>query len=591
MTNERVIPNEARHEVVNFEILVEGNLIPVEWQVMSISVYDEVNKIATASLVLRDGDAAEEKFEISEKGEFVPGNKIEIKIGLDSDKKTVFKGLVARQTIRAKGAGNSYLTVECKHAAVKMTLGRKNKYYESQKDSDVIEDLLGKYAVKGTIEQTSLQHKEIVQYHATDWDFILTRAEANGLLIFAEGDKLAVKKPDTSSQEVLVLTYGANLLEIESELDALSQWKAVKASSWDYAAQANADSDSSSVSFAEPGNLSGATLAGAFAPDEFELRHTGQVLPQEMKAWADAEMLKSRMAKIRGRAKITGFHGVKPGTMVKIQGCGARFNGKVYVTGVRHEVVGGAWYTHIQFGLSPEWFCRKPDIAPILAGGLAPAIHGLQIGVTVQLESDPDGENRILVRLPILDSQAKGVWARVCTLDAGNDRGSFFLPEIGDEVIVGFLNDDPRDAVVLGMVHSSSKPAPVTAADDNHIKGFQTRSKMKFLFDDDKKIVTLETPAGNKFIVSEDEKSITLKDQNGNSIIMSSNGIEIKSVKDIKIEASQNIDIKAGMNLKAEGSINAELKAGVQLAAKGGAGAEFSSGGATQVKGSILKLN
>lgn len=591
MTNERIIPNEARHEVVNFEILVEGNPIPVEWQVMSITVFDEANKIATASIVLRDGDAAEEKFEISEQAQFEPGKKIEISIGLDADKKTVFKGLVARQTIRAKGAGSSYLLVECKHAAVKMTLGRQNKYYENQKDSDVMDSLLGKYGVAGSVEATNLQHKEIVQYHSTDWDFLVVRAEANGRLVFANGDKLDIKKPDTGGQEVLTLTYGANLLEIESEMDALSQWKSVKASSWDYSAQATADSDSSSAPFAEPGNLSGETLADAFAPDNIEFRHTGQVLPEEMKAWADAGMLKSRMAKIRGRAKITGFHGVKPGVMVKIQGCGARFNGKVYVTGVRHEVMGGAWYSHIQFGLSPEWFCTKPDIAPAPAAGLAPAIHGLQIGVTVQLENDPDGENRILVRLPILDSQAKGVWARVCTLDAGNERGSFFLPEIGDEVIVGFLNDDPRDAVVLGMLHSSTKPAHVTAADDNHIKGFQTRSKMKFMFDDDKKIVTLETPAGNQFIVSEDDKSITLKDQNGNTLKMDSNGIEIKSVKDIKIEAAQNIDIKAGTNLKAEGSVNAELKAGVQLTAKGGASAEFSSGGATQLKGAIVKIN
>ncbi len=591
MSNERVIPNNARHEVANFEILVEGNPIPIEWQVVSIAVYDEVNKIATATIVLRDGDAAEETFEISEKPEFVPGKKIAIKIGLDADKKTLFKGFVAKQTIRAKGGGNSYLTIECKHAAVKMTLGRSNKYYENKKDSDAIEDLLGKYGVKGTVDATTLQHKEIVQFHSTDWDFVLVRAEANGLLVFADGDKLAVKKPDTGSQEVLTLTYGANLMEIESEMDSLSQWKSVKASSWDYAAQATTDSDSSTAIFTEPGNLSGATLAAAFAPNDLELRHTGHVLPGELKAWADATMLKSRMAKIRGRAKITGFHGVVPGSVVNLQGCGARFNGKVYVTGVQNEISAGTWYTNIQFGLSPEWFCNKPDVNALPAAGLAPAIRGLQIGVTVQLESDPDGENRIQVRFPILDSQAKGIWARVCTLDAGNDRGSFFLPEIGDEVIVGFLNDDPRHAVVLGMVHSSAKAAPITAADDNHIKGFQTRSKMKFLFDDDKKIVTLETPAGNKFIVSEDEKSITLKDQNGNSMVMDSSGIVIKSAKDIKIEASQNIDIKAGMNLKAEGSVNAELKAGVQLTAKGSASAEFSSGGATQVKGAILKLN
>jgi Rhs element Vgr protein len=591
MNNDRVIPNNASVEVANFDLLIDGDAIPVEWQVLSVTVEDEVNKIATATIVLRDGESADETFSISEQAQFVPGNTIEIKIGYDADKKTVFKGIVARQCIRARGAFGSQLTVVCKHSAAKMCVGRNNKYFEQQKDSEVMEALLGKYNLAASVESTELTHKELVQFHCTDWDLLLLRAEANGMLVFADGDKIAVKKPDTGTAVALSLTYGSNLLEIEAEMDALCQWKSVKASSWDYAAQATTDADASSAPITEPGNLSGATLANAFSPEAVELRHTGQVLPEELKTWANAAMLKNRLAKIRGRARITGYNLIKPGDMVELLGCGARFNGKVYVTGLRHEVVSGLWITDIQFGLSPEWFYNKPDLHAPPAAGLAPAVRGLQIGTAVQLEKDPDGENRILVRLPILDAQAKGVWARVCTLDAGNNRGSFFLPEIGDEVIVGFLNDDPRDPVVLGMAHSSNKPAPLPATDDNHIKGFQTRSKMIFLFDDDQKTVTLETPAGNKLLLSEADKSITLKDQHGNSIVLDNSGIALKSIKDITVDATQNVNIKAGMNLKAEGSVNAEIKGGVQLAAKGGASAEFSSGGATQVKGAILKLN
>ncbi len=581
----------APYEVTNYEILLDSQPMDQSYQVLSITVHNEVNKIASATVVLRDGDAASEKFELSEKPDFLPGKKLDIKIGLDADKKTLFRGVIVCHAIRSKNSGLSFLTIECRHIAVKMTLGRKNKYFENQKDSEIMETVLGSYGVKGDVETTDVQHKELVQFHLTDWDFLLSRAELNGKLAFAEGDKINIKKPNTSGDPVLTLTYGSNLLDIEAEIDSRTQWKSVKASSWDYARQSLADNTTSAASFEEPGNLDGATLAGAVSPDVLELRHTGQVLPQELKAWTEAAMLKSRMAKVRGRAKIAGNSGAKPGSLIKLEGCGARFNGKVYVTGVRHEISAGAWYTHLQFGLSPEWFSRRPDIAETMSGGLAPAIHGLQIGLTVQLENDPDGEDRILVKLPILDNQAKGVWARVCTLDAGQDRGSFFRPEIGDEVIVGFLNDDPRDAVVLGMLHSSTKPAPWPGKDDNHIKGWQTRSKMKFFFDDEKKIVTLETPAGNQFVISEDEKSITLKDQNGNTFKMSENGIEIKSIKDFKMEAAQNMEAKAGQNLKAEGSMNAELKAGTQLTAKGGASAEFSSGGATQLKGSMVKIN
>ena len=76
----------------------------------------------------------------------------------------------------------------------------------------------------------------------------------------------------------------------------------------------------------------------------------------------------------------------------------------------------------------------------------------------------PDGEDRVQVRVPVINSQDDGLWARVATLDAGENRGSFFRPEIGDEVVLGFLNDDPRDPIILGMLNSSAKPAPITAS-------------------------------------------------------------------------------------------------------------------------------
>ncbi len=587
----RVIPSNSTFDVINVDLLVDGKPIDPAFQLLSITVHDEVNRICTATVILRDGDPSAETFEASASPTFVPGKKIQVKIGYDSDRQSVFQGVIVRHAIRSKDPVSNYLILECRHAAVKMTLGRRSKYFEAKKDSEIIEDLMGPYGLKGKVEATSVKHKEVVQFRATDWDFMLGRAEMNGRLVLTNGDKIDVKKPDTSAAPVLILTYGGNLLEIDAEIDASTQWKKVKSYAWDYAGQTLFEAEGGSPSFAEAGNLSGNALSAAVGPSEFELRHTGQVLQEELKAWADAAMLKSRMAKIRGRAKITGFNKIKPGSTVELRGCGARFNGKVFVTGVRHEVYSGTWNTHIQFGLSPHWFSQTPDVPEMPAAGLVPAIHGLQIGVTVQIENDPDGEDRLLVRLPVLDPQAKGVWARVCTLDAGKERGTFFRPEIGDEVIVGFLNDDPRDPVVLGMLHSSAHPAWEKGKDDNHIKGFWSRSKMKWVFDDDKKIITVETPAGNQFIISEDAKSITLKDQNGNQMVMNDSGIEIKSIKDIKISASANIEIKAGANLKAEGSANAEVKAGAQLKASGGAAAELSSSGATILKGMPIKIN
>ncbi len=590
-TDARSAPPADQHGVVDYELTVDGKNVARDFQVISMATAAEVNAVPSARIVLRDGGSAAESFKVSEKDVFVPGKKVVVKLGGTQEKKTVFQGIIVKQAIRARGETGATLTVECRHAAMKATLGRKDKYFIDKKDSEIIEDILGPLGLKGSIEATEVTHKEVVQFRTTDWDFVNLRAEANGKLVIAEGERINLKKPDTSAAPVKTLLYGENIMEFEAELDARTQWKSVKSTSWDYAGQALAEEEAGSAPVEEAGNLPGSKLSEVGGLANFEMRHSGQVLPQELKAWAGAAMLKSRLSKVRGRARIKGDGDIKPGSVVKLGGCGARFNGKVLVTGVRHEVVSGSWFTQVQFGLSPDWFFQKTDLAQPPAAGLTTPIGGLQIGVAVQLEGDPDGEDRILVRLPTLDAKAKGIWSRVSTLDAGKERGTFFRPEIGDELVVGFLNDDPREAVVLGMLNSSAKPAPLQAKDDNHIKGLQTRSKMKLMFDDEKKKVTLETPAGNSFTIDEDQKSITLKDQHGNKIVMDKDGIAIHSIKDLKVTADKDISQKATGNMALEATQNLDAKASMSLSAKGSASAEFSASGSTTLKGATVMIN
>ena len=87
----------------------------------------------------------------------------------------------------------------------------------------------------------------------------------------------------------------------------------------------------------------------------------------------------------------------------------------------------------------------------------------------------------------MISKDDEGIWARVASLDAGKERGFFFRPEIGDEVVVGFLDEDPRHAVILGMMSSSALPAPMKGSDDNHEKGYVSRSGMRLTFNDDRR--------------------------------------------------------------------------------------------------------
>jgi Rhs element Vgr protein len=312
------------------------------------------------------------------------------------------------------------------------------------------------------------------------------------------------------------------------------------------------------------------------------LRHGGKLSEPELQAWADGRLLKDRLAKVRGRVRFQGFGGVTAGDVIEVTGIGERFAGKQYVAGVRHTFGNGNWETDVAFGLSPDIHAATYPVTAQPAGGLLAAVNGLQIGSVTALQDDPGGEDRIKVRLPLVSDSEEGVWARLATLDAGDQRGTFFRPEIDDEVVVGFLDGDPRFPVVLGQCHSSAKPAPEPGKDDNHVKGYQSRSKMKLTFDDDKKVVILETPGGNKLTLSDDDKTASLVDQNGNKVTLDDGGITLESAKDLTLKASGDV--------KLEGT-NVECKSQANFKAEGQAGADVKSSGTLTLKGSLVQIN
>ena len=582
MANERTIPSDKPKTVVTKTILSAGTEVSQKYQLLSIIVNKEVNRIPVATLVYIDGEPSKQSFELSSEADFEPGKEIEIKVGYSSDEQTVFKGIVIKHSIKVRKK-NSLLIVECKDKAVKMTAACKNKYALETKDSDVIEELIDTYGLEKDVSATTVTHKQIVQYCCTDWDFILCRADVNGLLCIANDGKLSVAPPAFSGDAVLTIQYGATIYELDAEIDARLQYKSVKGTAWNYTDQElSTDTEAEDPGVPDAGNITADTLADVIGETEYRLYNSAKIEEPELQAWVNAAMMKNRLAKIRGKVTTDGTATVTPGQIIQLNGVGDRFEGKLFVTGIRHEITEGNWQTTFQFGINPEWFVQTYNVQQALSGAMLPAIQGLQIGIVTQLESDPDGEDRILVKIPVINNDEDGIWCRVATLDAGNKRGTFFRPEIADEVIIGFINNDPRHAVVLGMLNSSAKPAPITAADDNHEKGYVSRSEMKMIFNDDKKSFSLETPGGNKFLITEEDKKIHLEDQNGNKITMNEDGIKLDSAKDIILKAAG--DVKAdGVNIKIKGSSEAKVE--------GGSGAEVSSGGTTKVKGSMVNIN
>lgn len=580
-----ISPNSALNTgLVTFTVKIDGQAVSSDYRILQVDVMREVNRIPSAKLTIADGDPALQDFEVSNSADFLPGKAIEIQAGYALSEETIFKGIIIKHGIKVSSFQSSVLVIECRDEAYKMSIGRKNATFDDSLDSDVLSGILSNYGLINTVDPTAGIHEKIIQYNVTDWDFINLRAGMNSLFVLVDDGNVEIKKLDSGQAPLMTFSYGNSIIEFEAEIDSRNQFSSVKAESWDSTGQEMIEMEGQSAAIPQPGNLSNDDLANVAGLDFLMLRHSGQITDAELKAWSDATLNRSRLARNVGRLKIQGNPALKPGQVIELQGLGNRFNGNAIISAVRHEIADGSWFTHLVYGLKFETFARhfKENLQEIPASGLIPSVYGLQAGIVMALENDPKSEHRIKVKLPAINPDDEGLWARIALPDAGNNRGFEFMPEIGDEVIVGFMNDDPRNPVILGMLHSSAKPAPFAASDNNHQKAMVTRSGMKISFDDDKKIVEISTPDGYIFHLDEDKKEILLEDASANKIKMNSDGITLESGKDIIIKATGDVTIE-GMNIT--------QKATAQLKIEGSAGVEAKSSGTMVIKGSIVQIN
>jgi Rhs element Vgr protein len=593
-------PNDNQIDLVSVEVLVKGSQIPDEYVIAGIEINLEVNKIASAVVELLDGNPSEEDFAISSSAVFVPGDELSIKVGYQTDSTEIYKGIIVSHRIKVGRSQHSKLIVKCYDKSLKMTTHRKNAYFLESKDSDVINTLIGNAGLSKEVESTAYQHKEIIQYNATDWDFMLTRAEMNGLIVLTQNGKVLVKKPDTSGSAAISLTYGTDIHTVDLDLNAQHQLPAVECLAWDPGTQKMVSGKSAEPSLNEMGNITGKKLSEVLGGDDFQLHTSGQLEAAMLNDWASSRLLKSRLARIRGTISCQGVSELLPNSILEIKGLGDRFNGDAYVSGVKHEVKDGNWTVTAKIGLNPNWFSEsQPDVMLPPASGILPGVDGVHVGTVKQIHEDPDGEHRVQVDVPTIAESGDGVWARMVQIYATNEAGTFFWPEVGDEVLLGFLNADPRFPVILGKLYSKQNVPPYTADEPNTYKAIVTRSQMKFVFNDEDIIVWIETPGGNSFTISDKDESITLADQHGSTIVMEADGITIDSAKDINIkaqglinvEATQDVSIKSsGGDVSTEG-LNVNNKAQIAFKAEGSATAELKASGQTTVKGAIVMIN
>ena len=583
--------------LVTFTIKAAGSEINSAYQVARIEVGKAVNKVPYARVAIFDGSTSEQDFPISNLDDFLPGVSIEILAGYNSTEVTIFKGTIVSHGIQISHEA-SKLELVCRDDSIKMTVGRKNAYFQEELDSDIISGLIGAAGATADVEATTITHPNLSQYYVSDFDFMVMRAEVNGLVVIPDDGTVSVKPPDTSSAAVLELEYGTSILDFNASVNAVDQLSSVKGYAWDMATQAIVNGEGSATA-TTTGNVSNDDLTSVIGLSEFILQSPGAVTADELTAWASGKLLKSKLSKVDGSVTFQGSSLVKPGTNIQLTGVGSRFNGTTYVTAVHHTIEDGEWTTEASFGMNFEWFEEEtPNVNAPPASGLLASVSGLQTGMVMKINEDPDGEFRVQVKLPMMQDDSMGVWARFGQFYGTSGAGSFFYPEIDDEVIVGFLNDDPRYPVILGSLYSSGRAPAYTPDENNYTKAIVSNEQLKIIFDDENKGIQLITPGGNQMSLNDTDEGIIIEDQNGNKMEFSSSGITIESASDmtlkatgdVSIEGGGNVAIKATSNLTMKG-LEVEASADTTATVKGSASAELSASGNVTVKGAMVMIN
>lgn len=568
-----------------FQVTCDGKVISREFQLLAASVTHLANRISRATLVYQDGDPGKGDFRLCSAGVLAPGQTVSISVVAGGVSQKLFEGLTVRQSVRVREHGGSQLTVDCRHAAVRLTAGRRLGVSANVRDADIASRLLKRAGVPCEVRGLTLQHEQFVQPNVSDWRFLVSRARANGCQVLTRVGSIRIERPERR-EPVATYRFGDGVLvDLEAAQDARRQSRKVTAKRWHFSEQTEEQIERGGVLPDFAGVLPEAALAAVNGSAPVELTDAAATEVVSRSQFESARV-DAALSQICGRLRCSqGVAAVLPGDTIRLQSVGKAFSGDVYVTGVRHELdAKQAWRTAVQFGTVDD---VADDDGLTQTGSKLPPLAGLHPAVVTETV-DPTGDFRVRVRLVLatglggLAGETAELWARLATIDAGADRGLMIRPEAGDEVILGFVNGDGSSPVILGMLHSSAHAPPVAPADGNHVKLLKSRSGLMFQLDDRKKELMLGTPGGLQLVFSDQEQSIRLADGAGNTLSMSKAGVEISSAKSLSLQAKIKAELTGGQTASVEGQ-------SLQLSAT--AEATLKSNTTTKISGTTVLIN
>lgn len=596
---------DSLYKAVSSQIKIDGQVLSSTYEVFKIETFKEINRLSRARVQILGGDYTKNTFDESESALFNAGNEIEIQFSYDQKPVVVFEGIILKHSISIsegymRRKTKSKMVIECVDKAVLLKNSFTDTVYTEKTDDQIINNLINKVSgLTSSVESTTYEHPVLPKYNIDDWSFILERAKYNGLLVLNSNNKVTVKDPSVGEiTPEVTITNGGGTLSFEAHLDSNNQYDKIQLEGRDSFSEevfTKSGADPNEVVTNTKNNAK--IISKKSSPSELNVNLPYDVDANELKVLADALTKVSRLQRVSGRTKFKGVLEIDLDTVVALSGFGNRFDGNVYVSAVSHQIEEGRIFTDIEFGLKEDFFTPKNIFD---RNQLVNSITGLHLGKVLQIHNDPNNQYRIKVELPILNDLGNGIWAKLTQpYTGGGNGGTFFIPEVGAQVVVSFVGNDSRHPVVLGCLYNDSMNPYQSIEEENNFKAFVTKNDLKIQFDEGEKEIMISTPGGNEITLNDENSEITIKDSSNNQIKASSSGIDLRSSGKLNIDASDGISISSGGNITVDAKINnLSLKgnnissnATSKFAVDAVSAMNLSSSGIAEIKGSIIKIN
>ncbi|NJR51594.1 MAG: VgrG-related protein [Leptolyngbyaceae cyanobacterium CSU_1_3] len=424
--------------------------------------------------------------------------------------------------------------------------GYHNRSFQNMTDSDIVKKVVDEVKIKvGQIDSSGEPHDYVFQENQTNLAFLRERATRIGFELFVQDGKLNFRNPKADKEE-LSLKWLSNLHSFRVRVTSAEQVKEVEVRAWDYSQKRSIVSTAKVEQvITSTKNGKGSETSSQFDGQPSKPKHivVDQPVFKPKEADAIAQSLCNELGGqfVQADAKAEGNPKIRPGRIVKLEGMG-QYDGKYYITETRHLYQERVYMTEFSVrGL------RGGNLLTLLASPtqLQPG-QTLLVGIVTDNE-DPEGWGRVKVKFPTLTEDHASQWARVVSLGAGNQRGFDCLPEINDEVLVGFEHGDIHRPYIMGGVWNG-KDAPPNKVSDNVKDGkvclrtIKTRTghQIQFVEEDGsrKKGVYIETKGGHTIALTDSDNSIS---------ISSTGSLSIQAKGNISISALGEITLKGAM--------------------------------------------